>query len=822
MQITGWNISPDQKTVTVNTDRGLFMISGIFRDIFRCVYTKESEPVSTSPIGIRACPMQELSVSEQKDSGLLQIVGGNILLEIETGSGLFAWYRTEPSASGPKSRSRLLLKEGEKELTPYMVQAWTTGGEKSIVRRVRTVDGDRNFIDNLRPVDDHRAYRAKLRFCWRSGEKIFGLGQGEEGIYNYRNHVQYLYQHNMRIPMPWILSDQGYAILADCGCLMTFNDDERGSYLFLDTVDQLDYSFLTGSCADDLIRGQRLLTGKASMLPKWAFGYVQSKERYETQEELVETAREYRRRNVGLDCIVQDWKTWVGDRWGEKRLDPERFPDRARMCRELHGMQVHSMVSVWPNMNYDTADCEQMRDRGFLLHDLATYDAFDPKARELYWEQAMEGLYRDGFDSWWCDSTEPFSGPDWGGETKREPWERFQLVGSEHKKYLGAERANLYALYHAKGMFENQKKADPSHRMLNLTRSGYASIQQYGAVLWSGDTAASWKNLRIQLTESLNMAVCGYPYWTLDAGGFFTVKNNWKARGCGCSQDPTPKWFWNGDFEEGTADPGYRELYVRWLQMAAFLPMMRSHGTDTPREIWQFGEPGDVWYDAIAGAITLRYRLMPYIYSLAGDVWQKDAVMERPLLFDFPEDPAAADCDQAFLLGRSLLVCPVTRPMEYGPGKEKLDPDYRWECYLPAGTGWYSLQTGTYYRGGQTVTVRADLNTIPVFVKEGSVLPMEASLQYAMQEAKTPLELVIWPGADAEFFLYEDDGDGYEYLSGACQRVRLFWNEAERTLTVGAAPRKFPGGIKGRRCRAVLGDQSIEFLCSGEEMTFSF
>ena len=830
MKITGWERCADQAQVLIETNRGKMRISGITEDIFRCVYTREEKIREDSPIGISAASKVRLNVCQTEDGERLRIEGGNLVLEADMETGRFSWYRRRDTSV------EKLLSEGGKELTPFQVQAWTTGGEEPVVRRVKTVDGERNFIDNLRPADDHRAYRAKVHFQWEEEEQIHGLGQGEEKIYGYRNHVQYLYQHNMRIPMPWFMSSKCYGILFDCGSLMTFNDDERGSYLFLDTVSQLDYYFVAGDTFDDLVRGFRYLTGKASMLPKWAFGYVQSKERYESQEELVETAREYRSRKVGLDCIVQDWKTWAGDRWGEKRLDPERFPDKERMRRELHEMNVHSMVSVWPNMNYDTEDCRQMRRFGYLLNDLSTYDAFSKEAGRLYWQQAREGLYRNGFDSWWCDSTEPFSGPDWGGETKREPWERYVLVGEEHKKYLGAERANLYALFHAKNMFENQKAEDPKHRMLNLTRSGYAGSQQYGAMLWSGDTAATWENLRIQLTQSLNMAASGYPYWTMDAGGFFTLKENWRSRGCGCSNDPAQKWFWCGDFEDGVSDPGYRELYVRWLQMAAFLPMMRSHGTDTPREIWQFGEPGSRWYDAIADAVALRYRLMPYLYSLAGAVWLDDALMERPLLFDFAKDRRAAASDEAFLLGKSLLVIPVTRPMEYGPGGKKLDSDDRWECYLPEGARWVKLETacgsvpgqpedgsaGHVYEGGRTVTIHAGIRTIPVFARSGSIIPMEHALQYAEQVVDTPLELLIIPGADAQFDLYEDDGDGYGYLSGEYQRVRLTWTDSERKLRIGPAPKSFPGGIRSRKCRAVLGKKTIDFVFSGEETEISF
>ena len=820
MHILQWKMNPERTSVRLLLEQGMMEISGITEDILRCVFTRNEQISRESPLGIRPCEKKVLEVIEDTEADKLLICTRRLLLEVDTGNARFTWYRRDPE----KDRKKLLLREGGKELQQKMVQVWNTNGEEPLIRRVHTVDGDRNFIDNLKPVPDHPAFRARLFFDWQKDESIHGLGQGEEGIYDYRGHVQYLYQHNMRIPMPWLLSDRGYAILADCGSLMTFNDDERGSYLFLDAVQQLDYYFISGEKTEDLIRAYRYLTGKAAMLPKWAFGYVQSKERYDTQDELVDIAAEYRRRGVGLDCVVQDWKTWSGDRWGEKRLDPERFPDRKKMREQLHDLHVHSMVSVWPNMNYDTKDCSEMQERGFLLHDLATYDAFDPEARKLYWKQAEEGLYREGFDSWWCDSTEPFSGPDWGGEVMREPWERYRLVGDEHKKYLGEERANLYALYHARGIFENQTEADPEHRVLNLTRSGYAGIQQYGAMLWSGDTAASWKTLRKQLTESLNMALSGYPYWTFDTGAFFTVHENWQGRGCGCSTDPTPKWFWTGDFEEGVHDPGYRELYVRWLQMAVFLPMMRSHGTDTPREIWQFGEPGTKWYDAIEKAIALRYRLMPYLYSLAGSVWLEDSLIQRPLLMDFAEDKRAAGRSDAFMLGKSILVCPVTRPMEYGPGGQELKAGYTWNCYLPGGCSWYILndEHGEALPGGQEISFEADLQTIPCFVRAGSILPMEQGLTYAQEEVRTPLEIRIWPGADAEFFLYEDDGDGNAYRDGKFNHIRLDWNEKDKTLTIGKAEHVFPGGIKGRRCRVICRDQVQEITCTGEEMRVSF
>ena len=825
MRITDVVVSGDGKSVRLGTDRGLLTVFGISENILRCVYTKGAAVSDVSPVGIGRGEGILLRSAQEEDAVVVET--GRIRLCVDRGSGRFTWYE--------KETGKLLLREGDKELTQVPLMEWSTGGEEPVYRRVHTVDGDRSVVENLRPIEVGTAYRAKLHFAWQADEKIHGLGQGEEGIFDYRGKTQYLYQHNMRIPMPWLLSSRGYAILADCGSLMTYNDDERGAYLFLETVEQLDYYFVCGKNADELIRGYRQLTGKASLLPKWAYGYVQSKERYETQEELVEIAREYRRRGVGLDCVVQDWKTWVGDHWGEKLgIDRERFPDLKKMRDELHALNVHSMVSVWPNMNYNTVDNAQMMEAGYLLNDLSTYDAFNPDARRLYWDQAYEGLYHDGFDSWWCDSTEPFPGPDWGGETLREPWERFELVGNEHKKYLGAKRANLFAKAHAQGIFENQRGADPLHRVLNLTRSAYAGSQKYGVVPWSGDTAATWETLRVQITEGLNMAASGMPWWTLDIGAFFVVKENWPARGCGCSDDPTPKWFWHGDFEQGLNDPGYKELYVRWLQMGVFLPMFRSHGTDVPREIWRFGDAGDVFYDAIAKSVALRYRLMPYIYSLCGAVVCDDDTMMRPLFFDFPEDERAASEHQSFMFGRSLLICPVTEPAYYLPGGAAVEagrenrnvPDMEAylregrerKVYLPAGCSWYDFCTGERFEGGREVSAPAGMDRIPVFVRAGSIIPMEKKLTYAAETSEDPLEIHVYPGVDADFLYYEDSGDGYEYEDGFYSRVAMHWDEAEQALEIGGEKLRFPGGIAGRVCELICGEKRRTFVYSGDGM----
>jgi len=768
--------------IEFNAADGLYRLEAVLPGVIRVAHTKEA--VVAPPSMLLQTPEMPEDAGEfadvRQDARGVRMRSGGLLAEYDRASNRLTWRRAEPG--------EVLLREAGHDLEARDVIRTTTGGEAPVIERVKTVDGERNFIKNLVPVVDRQAWTAKLRFDFADDEGIHGLGQGEDGVWNHRHQTHYLYQHNMRIPMPFFLSDRGYGVLVDCGSLMTFEDDAGGGSLSMDTVAQLDYYVITGDGRipnpfDAIIDALRRLTGRAALPPKWAFGYIQSKERYRTAAELSDVVRRYRALNVPLDGVVQDWHTWREDRWGEKRVDPARYGDLRQRMDEIHAMHAHAMVSVWPNMNSGTVDHDQFSERGWLLNDLSTYDAFNPEARALYWRQAKAELFDGGFDAWWCDSTEPFSGPDWGGEVRRSPEERFRLVGDEHKRFLDPAQANLYALVHARGIYENQRRDAPDRRVLNLTRSGYVGSQRYGAVLWSGDISARWDVLKAQIAEGLSMAASGYPWWTLDIGGFFVVRENWRGRGCGCDGDPTPKWFWQGDYEQGVADLGYRELYVRWLQFGAFLPMFRSHGTDTPREIWNFGKPGEPFYDAIAATIALRYRLMPYIYSLAGGVWRNNGMMLRPLLFDFPGDRRAAATDDAFMLGPSLLVCPVTEAMYYGRNSAPLDKAKQRTCYLPAGCDWYDFWTGERHPGGGEVTVDAPLERMPLFVRAGAVIPMANGLQYAGQPPEGPLEIHVWRGADGAFDLYDDAGDGYGYERGEYALTRLRWDDGAGVLT---------------------------------------
>ncbi len=560
---------------------------------------------------------------------------------------------------------------------------------------------------------------------------------------------------------------------------MTFHDDAFGSYLWTDVDEEMDYYVIYGPEFDQIIAGIRHLTGEAPMLPKWSYGYVQSKERYISQEELIATVQEYRDRSLPLDCIVLDWQSWPGSLWGQKTFDPERFPDPSQMMHSLHALNAKLMISIWPIMGAGGDNHQEMSGRGFLLGNQATYDAFREEARELYWKQADTGLFSHGIDAWWCDCTEPFEA-DWKGAVKPEPEQRMLINTAESKRYLDPGVINAYSLLHSKGIYEGQRAATTGKRVVNLTRSAFAGQHRYGTITWSGDIAANWETLRRQIADGLNFCVTGSPYWTLDIGAFFVRKHK-------------EQWFWNGDYDEGAADLGYRELYVRWFQLGALLPMFRSHGTDTPREVWQFGEEGELVYDTLVKYLKLRYKLMPYIYSMAGAVAHRNDTMLRALAFDYREDVQVHSIGDQFMFGPAFLVAPVTAPMYYGPGSRELQGiDKQRSVYLPAGE-WYDYWSDERMEGGLTIEAKADLGTIPLFVRAGSIVPLGPDVQYADEQPDARIGLKVYAGKDASFTLYEDEGDNYNYENGSYATIELKWSEADRTLTIGKRSGSYAG-----------------------------
>lgn len=682
--------------------------------------------------------------------------------------------------------------------------------DSDAVEAAQTVDGARAAASDYETVFDRDAFEAKLEFVFSEGEALFGLGSHEEGYGNLRGKARELYQQNMKAVVPYFVSTRGYGVLLDCCSLMTFHDDAHGSYVWMDVVDELRFYLVHGDSFDSVTRGYHQLTGGVPMLPKWAFGYIQSKERYVNGEELLEVVREYRRRRVPLDVVVLDWKSWPnGEGWGQKSFDPIRFPNPDDLTASLHSMGTHLMISIWPIMTGGCQDQQELMDRGLMLGNRSTYNAFLPEARECYWRQAQCGLFDHGIDAWWCDCTEPFES-DWAGAVKPEAHTRILMNTQQAKLYMDPGEISAYSLLHSQGIYEGQRRVTERKRVVNLTRSSYAGQHRYGTITWNGDTCATWETLRRCVPEGVNFCASGEPYWTVDVGGFF-IDNNPEL------------WFWRGDYpqgcrgltamdaltrdaeDKGCSDFGYWELYTRWLQYAVFLPVFRSHGTDAAREIWRFGEEGTLFYDTIARYIRLRYELMPYIYSLAAQVTLCSSMMVRALALDYPEDLATHTITDQFLFGPALLVSPVTQPMYYGPGSQPIAGVARCRTvYLPAGHSWFDFWTDSLHRGGQTVLADASLEKLPLYIRAGSILPMTEPMQYVDEIPEAPYEIRVYTGADAEFTLYEDAGDSYDYERGAFSVLRLSWSEQARELAISAREGVFASMLRERDYRVVF------------------
>ena len=720
------------------------------------------------------CPADGMGALTETDAEIRFTVGPvTVRIAKQTGAACFENAHGEVLLREPDRRPHLLAE------TPVYLHRYD---RHSQVAEGSSVDGARASATASEVVLDRVAYECRQNFVFDAREGLYGLGSHEEGYGNLRGKSRLLYQHNRKAVVPMLISTKGYGLLFDMGCQMAFHDDEQGSYLWADCADEMDWYFLYGDGGyPSLMALHRRLTGAASMLPRYARGYIQSKERDVDATEMMNVAEEYRRRRVPLDMIVLDWQSWPEGQWGWKHFDETRFSNPSALTRQLHDIHVRMMLSIWPSMGGErNEDRKAMLEKGFMLGNKLIYDAFNPAARELYWQQTNQELFSKGVDAWWCDCSEPFES-DWHGAIKPEPLIRARLNTDEAKRYLDPAQISLYSLYHSQGIYEGQRSVTQDKRVCNLTRSSWVGQHRYATITWSGDVSASWETLRRHIPEGLNFCVTGEPYWSTDIGAFFP------------NGDREP-WFYEGDFDAGVADLGYRELYVRWAQYAAFLPMMRSHGTGTPREIWQFGEKGEPFYDALEKTIRLRYHLIPYLYSLMARTCQAGTPMLCPPALIFPEDDSLRQVDDQMLLGDYLLVKPVTHPMYYLPDSRPIpQTNEQVNVRLPSGHTWYNLYTGTSHDGGQTITVSAPLDRIPAFVRGGSILPWGAEVQHTDELADAPLELIIFPGEDGRFTLYDDAGDGYGYEQGEYTEVPLHWEDKTSQLHIGQRVGSYPG-----------------------------
>lgn len=733
----------------------------------------------------RASPMRAVAASRPPvietggDDKVWTLRSPGMLVKLDRGSGALSFWKADGT---------LLLQENAASPRTFeRVEVIKSMPVPATVTRLKTVDGERQIAGAYVQTKDRDAWKAAARFSLQADEALYGLGFDETDDLNLRGKQKRLYQHNLRIVVPFMTSTRGYGLLFDSYSALTYADGAGGMSLTSDVVDELDYYVIAGDKADDVIAGYRELTGPARMLPKWVFGYMQSKERYVTQQDLVETAAQFRRRKIPLDTIVQDWNYWAPNHWGSFVPEAARYPDIAAMTKAVHDLNAHVMISIWPNPSPLDPPGKALKDNGYTLAGTDYVDFFQRKAGELYFDHAWQYLGQHGIDAWWCDSTEP-DVADWVQDAKR-PGNADELNIRALSKLIDPQYLNAYALVDSQSLYLNWRKAAPAKRLVNLTRSGYAGSQAAGAVVWTGDIAARWPVLAQQVAALQSYSASGNPYVTCDIGAFFVRRGT--------------QWFWSGDYDAGVGDLGYRELYTRWLQFGVFLPMFRSHGTDTPREPWNFGEPGTPFYDAIIESIQLRYRLLPFIYSLAGLVYLKGASFIRPVAFGFPDDPRTYDLKTQMLFGDGVMVSPVLEPMYYAAKSVPLQRPRTREVYLPKGT-WFDFWTGASHPGGGTIVADAPISRIPVHVRAGTIIPIGPVLEYASQVSDAPIELRVYPGANGEFTLYEDAGDGWGYEHGEYALTRMRWDDAGRKLAIFARQGRFPGMKERRQFRVVL------------------
>lgn len=667
------------------------------------------------------------------------------------------------------------------------------------------------------PVNDagRSTYSVYQGFTTSKEEGLYGLGQLQNGQMMQRGMTKHLVQGNVEDVSPFFQSTKGYGVFWDNYSGTTYTDNEQETSFCSEVGDCIDYYFMYGGSADGVIAEVRALTGDVPMMPLWSYGFMQSKERYKSQEETVGVVKKYRELGIPLDCIIQDWQYWGHNYlWNAMDFQNPAFSRPKDMIDEVHALNARMMISIWSSFGPATKPYRALDKEG-LLFDIETwpqsgvdgwppnleypsgvrvYDAYSPKARDIYWEHLNKGIFQLGMDGWWMDSTEP---------------DHFNHKESDFDRQtgLGSYRSvrNAYPLVSVGGVSDHQRALTQDKRVIILTRSGFLGQQRYGSNVWSGDVQSSWDMFRKQITAGLNFSLTGMPHWNSDLGGFFAGSYN-------------TSW---GD-NSATRNPMYQELYVRWLQFGVFCPMMRSHGADVPREFYWYGKEGEPVYDALVDAVKLRYTLLPYIYSTSWDVTHNRSTFMRALFMDFVNDKQTWNINDEYMFGKAFLVAPVLHA-QYTPEVQQktLEENEGWnrdskksaktpiltdfthsknmEVYLPAGTRWYNFWTNEAIEGGQKLVISTTLNRIPLFVRAGSIVPCGPDVQYTGEKKWNNLTLCVYPGENGNFTLYEDEGDNYNYENGAYTEIPMNWDNASRILTIGARKGEYNGMLQKRQ-----------------------
>ncbi|MBO4452183.1 MAG: DUF5110 domain-containing protein [Bacteroidaceae bacterium] len=591
----------------------------------------------------------------------------------------------------------------------------------------------------------------------------------------------------------------------------TTEDEQNRLSIWSEMSRDIDYYFIAGNDMDEVISGYRTLTGKAPILPKWALGFWQSRERYKTQDELVSTLQEFRTRQIPIDNIVQDWSYWEENQWGSHEFDKTRYPDPQKMIDDVHRLHGRFMISVWPKFYVNTEHYKALDSHGWMYHQAikdnildwigrgylgSFYDAYDPDARKMFWQQMDDKLYtglsgkgqevrgkkktfNSLVDAWWMDASEP------NVRDCTPMWYRKALCGPTA---LGTstEYFNAYALVNAEAIYNGQRSVNPNQRVFLLTRSGFAGEQRYSTATWSGDIGTRWEDMRAQMTAGLNYQMAGLPFWGMDIGGF-CVENRYVAA----------QQLFDRTGEENDDLKEWRELQTRWHQFGCFVPLYRTHGQWPLREVWNIAPDNHPAYKSITWYHRLRYLIMPYIYSLAARVHFDDYTMMRGLAMDYPNDPRVFDIGDQWMFGPALMACPVG---EYKARSRNV--------YFPQG-GWYDFYSNEYIQGGKTLSVDAPYERIPIFVRAGSILPIGPQMQWSDEKPADLIHILVYGGADGQFTLYEDEGTNYNYEKGKCASITFTYDDTHHQLTISKRKGSFSGMLKERKFNIVFVNRGI-------------